>query len=1143
MGATCLPLSDSFTSPARVWPGCPEGAEEGLICSQTSVAPLGLTDQRGTVPRGLRPWLNTAAPAGAIGEGVFGKLRPYATWRHTTATGRLIAVVGAILAFGPAAQAADQAKANSSSGDSNAAATGQRPNIVLIMSDDMGYSDIGCYGGEIPTPNLDRLAAGGLRFSQFYNMARCCPTRASLLTGLHPHQAGMGHMTGAPKGNAEAWQGNLSKRAVTIAQVLRPAGYSTYMCGKWHVARAERPDGDKSNWPLQRGFDRFYGTVTGAGSFYDPTTLTRDNAMITSENDPEYRPKRFYYTDAISDNAVRFVEDHAQKNNSKPFFMYVAYTAAHWPMHAPEEVIARYRGRYSAGYEPVRQARFERLRALGLIRQDWPLSPQAGDWAEVEHKDWEQRCMEVYAAMIDCMDDGIGRIVASLQKHDMLENTLILFLQDNGGCAEGLGREDRPEWHLRDLKPMAPDQLQPKIWPPMQTRDGRAVLGGPAVMPGGPDTYIAYGRNWANVSNTPFREYKHWVHEGGISTPLIAHWPSGIRRQGQIEHQPGQVIDLMPTCVELARAAYPSQLDGNEIRPLEGKSLVLAFGGEEIEREALYWEHEGNRAIRVGNWKLVAKDPGGPWELYDIEKDRTEMHDLATHHPGRVRQMVRRWEAWAERAGVLPWVWKPQYRRAKSPAGSSPASRSAPAATNDAKPRTNFLVILCDDLGYGDLACFGHPQVKTPTLDRLAAEGIRFTSCYSAAPVCSPSRAGLLTGRNPNRFGIYDWIPGKHPMHMGAREITIAQLLREAGYATGHFGKWHCNGQFNSPAQPQPGDHGFDHWFSTQNNAGPSHLNPVNFVRNGEPVGDTDGYSCQVVADEAIGWLRTIRPADKPFFAFVCFHETHEPIASPPELAAKYPQAENANQALYFANVTNMDRAVSRLLQTLDELGEAENTLVFFSSDNGPETLNRYGEGSARCYGSPGPLRGMKLHIYDGGIRVPGIIRWPGHTRPGQVVDEPACSLDLLPTFCAIAGIEPPRDRPLDGTSLLPVFENRPVKRSTPLFWFYCLALSKPKLAMRDGDWKLVAHWDVGPGLSGVGPEAIRAVKKARLTDFELYNLREDIGEKRDLAQQQPQRVQAMAGTLRELFSQVQEECPVWPATMKRATSTRPSRP
>jgi arylsulfatase A len=462
--------------------------------------------------------------------------------------------------------------------------------------------------------------------------------------------------------------------------------------------------------------------------------------------------------------------------------------------------------------------------------------------------------------------------------------------------------------------------------------------------------------------------------------------------------------------------------------------------------------------------------------------------------------------------------------------GQAPATDAADRTAGVRASRTNFLIILCDDLGYGDLSCYGHPSIQTPNLDRLASQGMRLTSCYAAAPVCSPSRVGLLTGRNPNRAGLYDWIPTGHPMHMRREEVTIAQLLQRAGYATGHFGKWHCNGQFNSPRQPQPGDHGFDYWFSTQNNAHPNHQNPANFVRNGQPAGPAEGYSCQVVTDEAIGWLRRQRTAEKPFFAFVCFHEPHEPVASPRELMALYPHAKSPDQAAYFANVTNVDQAVGRLLSALDKLGEAKRTFVLFTSDNGPETLNRY-RGASRSYGSPGPLRGMKLHIYEGGIRVPGIIRWPGHTRPGREVDEPVSSVDLLPTLCAIADVAPPAGRALDGTSILPIFEGRPLERITPLFWFYSLAISKPKLALRDGDWKLVAHWDAGAAFKGLDPDSIRALKQARLTSFELYNLREDLGERDNLADGEAQRVQTMADRLQSLFTEVQEECPVWPGS------------
>jgi len=540
-----------------------------------------------------------------------------------------------------------------------------RPNIVLIMSDDMGYSDIGCYGSEVRTPHLDKLAAGGLRFTHFYNTARCCPTRASLMTGLYPHQAGVGHMM-SDRG-VDGYRGDLSRNAVTIAEVLKTAGYATFMTGKWHVTKVTSPDGPKTNWPCQRGYDRFYGTIHGAGSFFDPNTLTRDNTMISPANDSEYTPETFYYTDAISDHAVRYVADHFKAGAPKPFFMYVAYTAAHWPMHALPQDIAKYKGTYDGGYEPIRKARFERMKKLGVIAKGRKLSPRAGNWDNVKHKEWEARCMEVYAAMIDNMDQGIGRLVAALDKAGQLDNTLILFLQDNGGCAEGLGRASGGKYTSRPAKPpfdsMPAETLQRGMIP-RQTRDGYPVVRGPGIMPGPADTYIAYGRAWANVSNTPFREYKHWVHEGGIATPLVAHWPKGIKAKGALRHQASHLIDIMATCVDAGGATYPKTYKGHAIKPLEGRSLLPAFADEPIEREALYWEHEGNRAIRVGKWKLVAKGRNGPWELYDMDADRSELTDLAPQQPKRVETMAAMWNTWAVRANVVPYS-RPRQRRPK----------------------------------------------------------------------------------------------------------------------------------------------------------------------------------------------------------------------------------------------------------------------------------------------------------------------------------------------------------------------------------------------------------------------------------------------------------------------------------------------
>lgn len=567
-----------------------------------------------------------------------------------------------------------------------------RPNLVIILSDDMGYSDIGCYGSEIETPHLDALAEDGLRFTQFYNTARCCPTRASLLTGLYPHQAGIGHMMN-DRGH-DGYRGDLNRHCVTIPEALKPAGYRAYMAGKWHVTKQTRPQTfeDKHNWPLQRGFDRFYGTIHGAGSFFDPNTLTRDNQYISPYADPEYPPSQwpgssYYYTDAIADHAARFVRDHDAQTGKQPFFMYVAFTAAHWPMHALPEDIAKYEGTYDGGYQAIRDARYRRMIELGVIDRNstvnWPI-PDA--WKEKEHWQWDKRNMEVYAAMIDSMDRGIGRIIDALRETKQLDNTLVCFLQDNGGCAEGYGRRGKggPRAAKPSRPPLADDYLQPDMTP-KQSRDGYPMRTGKGSMAGPADTAIGYGRGWATVSNTPFREYKHWTHEGGIATPLILHWPEKITdRRGQLEPTPGHLIDLMATAVDIAGATYPeTDHDGRSIKPMEGTSLVPLMEGKRIEREAIYWEHEGNRAIRVGDYKLVAKGAKGTWELYNLARDRSEQHDLSKEMPGKARELAAMWQAYAERADVLPLDPKP----AKPAAHFNRKQRRFELAAGDDLPR------------------------------------------------------------------------------------------------------------------------------------------------------------------------------------------------------------------------------------------------------------------------------------------------------------------------------------------------------------------------------------------------------------------------------------------------------------------------
>jgi arylsulfatase len=504
-----------------------------------------------------------------------------------------------------------------------------RPNIVVILGDDLGYSDIGCYGGEIRTPNLDRLAGGGLRFTRFYNNTRCCPTRASLLTGMYPHQVGVGHMVedlGLP-----AYRGDLDRDRPTVAEVLRASGYRTAMAGKWHVTPPSAPP---DNWPLNRGFERFFGLISSVRSYFDPSTLTRGSEPIRA-------PEGFYLTDAITDSALDALREFG--GSGAPFFLYVAYTAPHWPMHALPEDVARYRGVYDRGWDALRAERQRRMIGLGVVDARWflaPRDPKSPAWSEAPDKAWQAERMAVYAAMVERMDRGIGRIVDRLREGGLEQNTLLLFLADNGGCAE----EIPPDWRGTRF--------------PERTRDGRTTLVGndPAVLPGPSEVFQSYGLPWAQLSNTPFRRFKHWVHEGGIATPLIASWPDGMKtRPGSLTDQTGHVIDLMATCLDLAGVPYPATFHGRNLSPQEGKSLRPVFEGRRrAGHEALFWEHEGNRAVLRGDWKLVAQYPKG-WELYDTRADRTELHDLAGARPEVVGELSTLFDRWAERSGVRPW--------------------------------------------------------------------------------------------------------------------------------------------------------------------------------------------------------------------------------------------------------------------------------------------------------------------------------------------------------------------------------------------------------------------------------------------------------------------------------------------------------
>lgn len=516
----------------------------------------------------------------------------------------------------------------------------KRPNFIVILADDMGFSDIGCFGSEIPTPNIDSIARGGIRFTQMYNCARCCPSRASLLTGLYPHQVGIGHMV-YDKGTRE-YQGYLTDDCVTIAEALRADGYRTYMTGKWHIGGVFnianqdkwRPGAPGFPTPITRGFDKFYGTLAGACNYYNPYSLMENDRLIEPEGD-------FFYTEATTDHSVDMIQDAVDRD--QPFFMYVAYNAPHWPLHARQRDVEKHIGKYRKGWDATRTARHEELQSMGLLDEKWDISPRdelAPGWDELDstRHDWEDIRMAVYAAQIDAMDQGIGKILAKLRDSGIEDDTVVMFMSDNGGCAEFLAEEG---YVMANRRP---------------TRDGKPMRVGNQFgrLPGPDDTFMSYELPWSNVSNAPFRLHKGWVHEGGISTPFAMSGP-GVANPGGIYHQPMHFVDIMPTLLEMAGVDYPDSNNGLPTPPMEGESFTDLMADRPWKRQApIYFEHEGNRAIRIDNWKLVSRNPQ-QWEMYDMNVDRTELHDQAAKDAGRVGEMEALYNKWAERVRVIPW--------------------------------------------------------------------------------------------------------------------------------------------------------------------------------------------------------------------------------------------------------------------------------------------------------------------------------------------------------------------------------------------------------------------------------------------------------------------------------------------------------
>ncbi len=995
------------------------------------------------------------------------------------------------------------------SGSLNAVAA-DPPNVVVILADDMGFSDLGCYGSEIETPNLDRLAHGGLRFTQGYNTARCWPTRGALLTGYYAQSIRRDSMPGLQGGGRTgrpAW-------AQLLPELLAPAGYRSYHSGKWHV------DGQ----PLQQGFVHSLQIEGGQNDFFDPAGITVDGKPIGERDN-------FYVTTAVGDHAASCLKEHAQQHANLPFFSYVAFTSPHFPLQAPQELIAKYRARYQAGWDAVQQARYERLVQRGIVAA--PLAPMERDlgppyafpdaieklgpgevnrplpWNELtaDQRQFQATKMAIHAAMIDAMDQAVGVVIKQLEAMDALDNTLILFLSDNGGSAEIMVRG---KGHDRSL---------------------------PA---GSSGTYLCLGPGWSSCANTPFRRHKTWVHEGGIATSWIAHWPKGIASRRALREQPVHVIDIVPTVLDLAGIEPAAEHDGQPVPPLQGRSFAKCLSNPVAPppHETLWWCHDGHRAVRQGDWKLVAAK-GEPWELYDLSRDRTERRNLAAVQPQRVRQLEQSWQAVAAenlRLAGLDGKLNPPAKRqqqqkpkpSKSAAQPKPAGQpklrvAKPAEQAVGQQRPNVVIIFTDDMGYADPACYGGRFASTPNIDRLAREGIRFTDFHVAQPVCSASRAALLTGCYPNRIGIHGALGPRNSHGISADETTLAELLGARGYRTGMVGKWHLG------HHPQflPTRHGFDEYFGLpySNDMWPYHPTakpgaypPLPLFENetvidAEVTPEDQATLTKRYAERAVNFLKRAGTAKdgRPFFLYLAHSMPHVPLFASNAFTGKAPGG------LYGDVLAEIDASVGAVLKALEETGQLDDTLVVFTSDNGPWLS--YGNHA----GSAGPLREGKGTTFEGGVRVPCLARLPGQIPAGAVSHEPLMTIDLLPSIARLTGEPLPTNKAgrclvagqqIDGHDRLDLLcgGRRPADRPDAYLFYYH---SGDLEAVRQGDWKLCfphryrTMQGQEPGKDGTpGRYAQQQI------GLVLFNLAEDLGEQRDVAKDFPEvvaRLEAIA--------------------------------
>lgn len=917
----------------------------------------------------------------------------------------------------------------------------RRPNIVVILADDLGFSDLGCYGGEIDTPNLDRLAAGGLRFTQCYNTARCWPTRAALLTGYYAQAIGRDRLpggTGGAQGTRPGW-------AKLLPEMLAPAGYRSYHSGKWHI------DGH----PTRNGFDRSLD-VAGAGqsNYFDAAGIKSDGVPV--------KPESYYATTAIGDHAVDCLKEHAQDHAGKPFFHYVAFTSPHFPLQAPADMIAKYRDRYRAGWDSIRDERVKRLAAKGIVTTDASSIerdlgspyrfkdiakklgtvevdlPLAWDSLTEEQRDFQATKMAIHAAMVDIMDREIGRIIRQLADMGAIDNTLILFASDNGASAEMMIRGEGHD---------------------------------PGAPPGSRRTFLCLGPGWSSCANAPFRRHKTWVHEGGIATPWIVHWPAGIAAKGELRHQPVHVIDLVPTVLEVARVE-PKRAQAAP--PMHGKSFAEALRDSKAPaaHDSLWWCHEENRAVRMGDWKLVASK-GDPWELYNLASDRCETKNLAAAEPQRVQTLDKEWNRIAEECRRVAPVGEPRRKPAKNASARKP----------------NILFILVDDQLPYDLKAYDpSSRLETPVLDALAARGVVLDAAYHmgsfSGAVCTPSRHMIMTGRSVWHLPIG---PGqaKGKRADGGIQIrcpaniedhVLASVFNKAGYSTMRTCK-----QGNSYE-------GANKRFTVRHDA---------TKREGTAEGGSAWH-----ADRVLEFLadREESGDDKPFLIEYGFSHPHDTRDGTPELLEKYGAVNHTDESRpprlnaklpplpanwlprhpfdnthvdvrdevavsgvwkrrdeatirnevgrEFACSENIDIQIGRVVAKLRDMGELENTWIFYTADHGI-AIGRHG------------LQG-KQNLYEHTWRVPFIVAGPG-VKAGSRAPGNVYLTDVLATLCDIAGIDPPKTN--EGTSFLAVLTGEVAQVRDVLYGVYCGGAKPGIRSVRKGDWKLIKYESPEGGL------------------------------------------------------------------------------